>query len=68
VNNPPFGNAFGIAGSFPFSSAQYDVQEGIRDVSQVGVTEDPVTRSADGILLVVYHGYRIIQPPGPVAL
>ena len=32
------------------------------------VTTDPVTRLPDGFIIIGFHGYRIIQPPGPVRL
>jgi hypothetical protein len=69
ANNPDAGNAsgFGAGGLFPFIGSQYDVHEGIVDpVSQA--TSDPIGRLPDGILYLGYHGFRIIQTPGPVAL
>lgn len=70
VNNPPFGNVsgFGAGGSFPFIDSQYDVHEGILDPVTDGVTVDPVTRLPQGILVIGFHGYRIVQPPGPVSM
>jgi hypothetical protein len=75
VNNPPAGNAsaFGAAppNPFPFLDSQYDVPEGIVDPLIPGAdatTQDPITRLPDGILTLILHGFRIIQPPGPVAM
>jgi hypothetical protein len=70
VNNPPAGNLSGYAagGLFPFLGSQYDVHEGIMDPQAPDVTADPITRLPDGILVVGMHGFRIIQPPGPVRL
>jgi hypothetical protein len=74
VNNPQAGNASAYGGPgnpFPFLGSQYDVHEGIVDplISDADVTTpDPVTRLPDGILTIGFHGYRIIQPPGPVAM
>jgi len=74
INNPTAGNVFGFAGgagAFPFLDSQYDVHEGILDPfnpDSPNVDEDPVTRLPDGILYIGFHGFRIIQPPGPVAL
>ncbi|NLZ41371.1 MAG: hypothetical protein GX886_08990, partial [Comamonadaceae bacterium] len=75
VNNPQAGNAsaYGAAppNPFPFLGSQYDVHEGIVDPLIVGAdanTQDPVNRLPDGILTIGFHGYRIIQPPGPVAM
>jgi len=70
VNNPPAGNLSGYAagGLYPFLGSQYDVQEGINDPLNPAATSDPITRLPDGILYLAMHGFRIIQPPGPVAL
>jgi hypothetical protein len=70
VNNPPAGNASGYAAGnlFPFLSSQFDVQEGVVDPLNPDATTDPITRLPDGILIVALHGFRIIQPPGPVRL
>jgi len=70
LNNPPAGNLSGYAagGSYPFLGSQYDVHEGIVDTAIQGVTDDPITRQADGILIVGLHGFKIIQPPGPVRM
>lgn len=69
ANNPAFGNvsAFtngaGATGNFPFLGSQYDVAEGIVDEASTE-TSDPITRSPDGILVIGYHGYHIVQPAG----
>lgn len=70
VNNPPYGNANGFAagGFFPFLESQYDVHEGIVDPVAAQVEADPVTRLPEGILVIGFMGYRIIQPPGPVSM
>lgn len=70
VNNPPAGNlqGYGAGGSYPFLASQYDVHEGIKDTLIAGQTTDPVTRLYDGFLIVGFHGFRIVQPPGPVRL
>lgn len=70
VNNPPFGNVsgFGAGGFYPFIDSQYDVHEGILDPIIVDVENDPVTRLPEGILAIGFHGYRILQPPGPVSM
>lgn len=67
-NNPSAGNVSGFVGAYPFLDSQYDVHEGIADPSIPNQTTDPVTRLPDGILTIGFHGYRIIQPPGPVAM
>ena len=70
VNNPPAGNVAGIAtgGFFPFLDSQYDVHEGVMDPFIQDIETDPVTRLPNGILTIGFHGYKIIQPPGPVSL
>jgi hypothetical protein len=70
VNNPPAGNLSGYAagGLYPFLSSQYDVHEGVSDPLDPDATTDPITRLADGILVIGLHGFKIIQPPGPVRL
>ena len=69
-NNPLAGNVqgFGIGGVYPFLSSQYDVHEGILDPEVQDETTDPITRLPNGILIIGFHGYRIIQPPGTVSL
>jgi hypothetical protein len=66
ANNPNYGNAsgYGTGGFFPFLGSQYDVHEGIVDPELEGVQTDPITRVPDGFLIIGFHGYRIIQPPG----
>lgn len=73
VNNPAFGNLFGFAGAgpgpFPFADAQFDHHEGINDQLDVLVPAagpDPVSRLPAGVLILLLHGYRILQPPGAV--
>jgi hypothetical protein len=70
INNPPAGNlsGYGAGGIFPFLGSQYDVHEGISDPINDQANVDPITRLPDGILIVGLHGFRIIQPPGPVRL
>lgn len=70
VNNPPAGNVAGFAtGNFyPFLDSQYDVHEGIMDPWIEDQQTDPVERLPQGILTIGFHGYKIIQPPGPVSL
>lgn len=70
VNNPPYGNVSGFAsgGYYPFLDSQYDVHEGILDPIVDAITSDPITRLPDGILILGFHGYRVIQPPGPVSM
>lgn len=61
---------------FPFLDGQYDSHEGIctPDALTLGTTDpllpnviavDPVVRLPDGIFVVGFEGYRIIQPVGP---
>jgi hypothetical protein len=70
VNNPPAGNASGFAagGLYPFLGSQYDVHEGVVDPLNQTATVDPITRLPDGLLFIGLHGFKIIQPPGPVRL
>lgn len=70
VNNPPAGNLSGYAagGLYPFLNSQYDVHEGVLDPLNPAATTDPIQRLPDGILYLAMHGFRIIQPPGPVRL
>jgi hypothetical protein len=70
VNNPPAGNVseFLVGGVYPAADSQYDVHEGILDTFDPDATEDPVARLPQGILSIGLHGFRIIQPPGPVRL
>lgn len=69
TNNPNYGNVFGFTagGSYPFDDSQYDVHEGILDPVKQGISTDPVIRLPDGFLILGFHGYRIIQPPGSVS-
>jgi hypothetical protein len=70
VNNPPAGNLSGYAagGLYPFLQSQFDVHEGVSDPLNPDATTDPITRLPDGLLIVGLHGFRVIQPPGPVRL
>lgn len=66
-NNPAYGDIQSFTGPgtvWPFLASQYDAIEGINDEIQADVETDPVTRAANGILYIGFHGYRIIQPPG----
>jgi hypothetical protein len=67
TNNPAYGNVQSFTGpsnAWPFLASQYDAVEGISDPVIDDVTSDPVTRLANGILVIGFHGYKIIQPPG----
>jgi hypothetical protein len=81
VNNPPAGNADGLAifgtTGWPFLDGQYDKHEGIVTpgaFSTSGATPPVTTRLAadiisrlpNGIITIGYFGYRIQQPPGPI--
>ncbi len=70
INNPMAGNvAQFLAGAvYPAIDSQYDVHEGILDEFVGGGTTDPVTRVPAGILIIGLHGFKIIQPAGPVAV
>jgi hypothetical protein len=70
VNNPPAGNVqqFTAGGVFPTLDSQYDVHEGILDQADPNVTTDPISRLPQGLLIIGIHGFKIIQPPGPVRL
>ena len=70
INNPRAGNLSGYAGGglYPFLASQYDVHEGIDDAVDPAASDDPITRLPDGILSIGLHGFRIIQPPGPVSV
>lgn len=69
VPNPDFGNVNSFTGpgsDWPFPSSGWDAIEGISDPAiQLDNDEDPVLRVPQGVLQIGYHGYRIIQPPGP---
>lgn len=67
INNPAGGNVTGLVGAFPFLSSQYDVHEGIVDTASAAET-DPVDRLPSGFVYIGLHGFRIIQPPGPVEM
>jgi hypothetical protein len=70
INNPMGGNVaqFLAGGVFPGLDSQYDVHEGILDEYSAQATTDPAQRVPQGILIIGLHGFKIIQPPGPVAL
>jgi len=71
INNPAAGNVGNFLGAslvYPALDSQYDVHEGILDEFDEDETVDPVTRVPDGIFIVGLHGFRIIQPPGPVRM
>jgi len=70
LNNPQGGNvsAFMAGGIFPSIASQFDVQEGILDEFDEELSSDPVRRIPDGIFIVGMHGFKILQPPGPVRL
>lgn len=68
VNNPSYGNIQSFASgnpAFPFLASGWDYIEGINDQSDADAgSTDPITRLADGLLYIGFHGYRIIQPAG----
>jgi hypothetical protein len=67
VSNPSAGSISGfgaVNALYPFAGAGWDAVEGISDPETAGPTTDPVTRVANGILTIGFHGYRIIQPAG----
>lgn len=70
INNPRAGNLSGYTGGglYPFLDSQYDVHEGINDAVDPDAVQDPITRLPDGFLSIGLHGFKIIQPPGPVNL
>lgn len=66
--NPGYGNIqrFSVGNPiYPSISSQYDCVEGIDDQVLPAPTVDPVTRVFDGVLTIGFHGYKILQPPGP---
>jgi hypothetical protein len=63
------------ATGWPFTDGQYDAHEGIAtpecsDISAADddipdlIADDPIERSASGILIVGFEGYKIVQPIG----
>lgn len=68
VNNPSYGNIQSFASgnpSYPFLASGWDYIEGINDaVNADADTVDPIVRLPDGILIIGFHGYRIVQPAG----
>lgn len=70
VPNPAFGNISGLTGTpgsdWPFIESGWDAIEGINDPAiQLENDTDPIVRDPSGVLIIGFHGYRIIQPPGP---
>jgi hypothetical protein len=68
-SNPAYGNLSGFSpvnANFPFIGSQWDDVEGIDDRIQVlGDSEvDPIVRVPSCILVIGFHGYRIIQQAG----
>lgn len=70
INNPQAGNVaqFMAGGVMPSLASQYDVHEGILDEYDDEATADPVTRAPDGYIYLLLHGFKILQPMGPVRL
>lgn len=68
VNNPSYGNIQSLASgnpSYPFLASGYDYIEGINDaVNGDAAATDPIVRLPNGILIIGFHGYRIVQPAG----
>jgi len=66
INNPNAGNIQSLVGALPYLDSQYDAHEGITYTATVAdaSTADTVTRLPNGILIVGYRGFRIIQPQG----
>lgn len=68
VNNPSYGNIQSFASgnpSYPFLASGYDYIEGVSDaVNGDANTTDPIVRLPNGILIIGFHGYRIVQPAG----
>lgn len=70
VPNPAFGNISGLTGTpgddWPFIESGWDAIEGINDPAiELEEETDPIVRDPSGVLIIGFHGYRIIQPPGP---
>lgn len=67
--NAAFGNISGFTGpgtDWPFIESGWDAVEGISDPAiAVDDDEDPIERNPTGVLEIGFHGFRIIQPPGP---
>ena len=66
INNPNAGNIQSLVGALPYLDSQYDGHEGIAYGAAVpdAATADTVTRLPNGILIVGYRGFRIIQTQG----
>jgi len=65
VNNPGAGNVQTLVGALPYLASQYDTHEGIVYGAAVAdpATADIVVRQPDGILVLAYHGYKILAAP-----
>jgi hypothetical protein len=70
INNPSAGNValFKPGLVFPTLASQYDVHEGILDEFDAQATADPATRVPTGVIVIGFHGFKILQPPGPVRM
>jgi hypothetical protein len=66
TNNPSAGNVQTLFGSMPYLAGQYDGHEGVMYPSwECGRSvADTITRSPDGVLVLGFMGFRILQPPG----
>jgi len=66
INNPNAGNIQALVGALPYLDSQYDAHEGITYTAAVpgADTADTITRLPNGILVVGYRGFRIIQTQG----
>jgi hypothetical protein len=65
INNPNAGNIQSVVGALPFLDSQYDSHEGVAYSAAVDAqTDDAITRLPNGILIVGYRGFRIIQTQG----
>lgn len=65
--NPAFGNAFAFTGggnNYPFADAQFDQVEGIVDADTGEDGPDLVRRAPNGVLILGFFGYMIVQPAG----
>lgn len=67
-NNPAYGNISGFGApnaAFPFIDSGFDAVEGVNDQNDPNASStDPVSRLANAILTIGFHGYRIIGQPG----
>ena len=63
TNNPAAGNIQSIVNVMPFIDSQFDGHEGIGYTAALGAgADDTITRSPDGVLLLGYLGFRILNP------